>query len=494
MIIGEQKNHIFYNYIMVNLDKIKKVHIIGIKGSGVIAIVDILHSMGKIITGSDTHEKFFTDSILQRLDIKYFEEFSESNIPEGVDLVIYSTAYNENNNVEMRYAKDKGLLMMSYPEMLAYLFNKKYGIAVSGTHGKTTTSSMLACALKEAGVDPQAVIGSKVIDWGGSALLGKGEYFIAETDEYQNKLDLYEPKAAILTSCDWDHPDCFPSFFEYKEVFRRFVNKIPKAGFLVTWGDSTDTLDVSKNAICEVLTYGFGEDCDFQISNSKFKILSADRQVSNKTPNSNNQNSEPIQSFEIKYNDKSLGGFEIKLAGKHNILNAAAVIAVCHKLQFPIDKVREALKNFRGTARRFEFIGERNGAILIDDYAHHPEEIVATLKAVREIYPEKTVWAVFHPHTYTRTKALLQEFSQSFDSADKVIILDIYGSAREIQGGVHSQELVDLINKYDRGKADYIPTIDEAVEFLKDKIDSDDVVTALGAGNVWEVADKLKEK
>jgi UDP-N-acetylmuramate--alanine ligase len=191
---------------------------------------------------------------------------------------------------------------------------------------------------------------------------------------------------------------------------------------------------------------------------------------------------------------KSLGEFEIRLVGKHNVLNATAVILACNKLGVDMEKVRQALRNFEGTSRRFEYIGTRNGAILIDDYAHHPDEIVPTLKGAREIYPEKTIWAVFHPHTFTRTKALLSEFAQSFGDADKVIVLDIYGSAREIQGGVHSQELVDLINKYDRGKAEYIPTIKEAVKFLKDKIGENDVVIAIGAGNVWEVVEKLKEK
>lgn len=201
-----------------------------------------------------------------------------------------------------------------------------------------------------------------------------------------------------------------------------------------------------------------------------------------------------MQSFEILFKDENLGNFEMQLFGKHNGLNAAAVVAVCHKLNFSAEKIQVALKDFRGTARRFELIGERNGAILIDDYGHHPDEIRATLKAARELYAEKNIWAVFHPHTFTRTKALLSEFSQSFSDADKVIILDIYGSAREAQGGVHSKDLVELVNKYDRGKAEYIATIDEVVEFLKDKIGADDVVIAIGAGNGWEVVEKLKEK
>jgi len=464
----------------IDLKNIKKVYVIGIKGSGVIAVVEILHALGKEIIGSDTDEKFFTDAILERLGIRYVERFAAKNIPTDPDLVIYSSSYNSANNPEMAEAEKRGLKMVSYPEMLAYFFNEKYGIAVAGTHGKTTTSALLANTLKECGADPSAIIGSKVLDWGGNALIGEGEIFVAETDEYQNKLRLYDPKAAILTSCDFDHPDFFADFTEYKKAFQDFVARLPKTGFLAVWGDSTDTLEIAKSCTAEVATYGFGEENDYRISN--------------KIQNPNDKNQKEIQSFEVLFKDKSLGEFEIQLSGKHNVLNAAAVVATCHKLQVDLEKVREALGNFQGTARRFEYIGERNGAILIDDYGHHPEEIRATLAGARERYPEKNIWAVFHPHTFTRTKALLSEFSQSFSDADKVIVLDIYGSARETQGGVHSQDLVKLIDQFGRGKAEYIPTIPEAVEYLKDKIGPDDIVITIGAGNGWEVAEKLKEK
>ena len=458
---------------IMNLDllKIKKAYFIGIKGAGIVAIVQILKSMGIEIAGSDTAEKFFTDNILAELGIKYSENFSAENITDDIDLVIYSTAYNEDNNPELAEAKKREIRTISYPEILGYLFNQKYGIAVCGTHGKTTAAAMLACALQNAGCDPDAIIGGRVNSWGHNALIGKGEYFIAETDEFQNKLKFYDPKAAILTSCDWDHPDFFDNFGDYKRAFADFVARIPKTGFLVVWGDSVSTLEVSKSAGGEVLTYGFGEECDYRISNVK--------------------NLKPVQKFEVFYNDKSLGEFEIKLIGKFNILNAAAIIAVCHKLNLDMEKVKEALKNFQGTARRFEYVGERNGAILIDDYAHHPEEIKATLQGAREFYAEKNIWAIFHPHTFTRTKAFLEEFSQSFSDADKVIVLDIYGSVRETQGGVSSQDLVKLINKYDHDRAEYIPTIPEAAEFLKNKIGENDVVITIGAGNVWELAEKL---
>lgn len=488
-----------------NFKDVKKVYVIGIKGSGVIGVVEILHLMGIEIVGSDTSEKFFTDSILKRLGIKYFESFSKDNVPADADFVIYSTAYNENNNVEMKEVKKRGLPMVSYPEILAYLFNEKWGIAICGTHGKTTTSAMLANTLKEVGADPSAIIGSKVSNWDGNALAGEGEYFVVEADEYQDKLKLYDPKAVILTSCDFDHPDFFENFESYKEVFKRFVARIPKSGFLTVWGDSVDTLEIADSTFCDVIVYGFGEECDYRISNSSNYLISnlpaneagensnTEASVPNETQEPRNHNLGNSQYFEVMYKGKSLGEFQIKLVGRHNILNATAVIAVCHRLQLDLEKVRAVLKNFLGTSRRFEFIGQRNGAILIDDYAHHPDEIQPTLRAAREIYPEKTIWAVFHPHTYTRTKALMSEFSQSFDSVDHVIVLDIYGSAREVQGGAHSRDLVELINKYNHGKAEYVPTIKEAIEYLKDKIGEQDVVIAIGAGNGWEVVEELSE-
>jgi UDP-N-acetylmuramate--alanine ligase len=459
----------------MDLSNLKKVYVIGIKGSGVIAVVEILHSMGIEISGSDTAEKFFTDAILERLGIKYYEGFSANNIPDDVDLILYSSSYNIENNVELSEAAGRKLPMASYPEVLAEIFNKKYGIAVCGTHGKTTTSAMLAYVLKECGQDPSAVIGSRVKNWEGNSLNGKGEYFVIEADEFQNKLKLYEPKAAILTSVDWDHPDTYPTFAEYKKAFADFVAKIPKTGFLAVWGDSVATNEVACSCQCDIIKYGFQGDNDVIIKKQK-------------TENNGQKNN----LFEIIFNEKSLGIFKNHLVGDHNILNSAAVIAVCHKLNLDMEKVRQALADFQGTSRRFEYIGERNGAILIDDYGHHPEEIKATLKGAREIYPDKNITAVFHPHSFSRTEAMMAEFSQSFDDADKVIVLDIYGSARENSGNVNSGDLVKLINKYSREKAEYIPAIDEAVEFLKDKIGENDVLIAIGAGNVWEVAEKLK--
>jgi UDP-N-acetylmuramate--alanine ligase len=458
---------------MLDFSKIRKIYFIGIKGSGMVALVEILHRRGYDITGSDTEEKFFTDDILKkRLCVKFHEGFDGDHIKDDIDLIVYSTAYNKENNEEFKAARHKNLEMVSYPELLGLLFNQKYGIAVCGTHGKTTTTAMLAEIMDKADFDPTAVVGSQVKQWRSSALVGRSDFMVIEADEYQNKFDYYWPQAAILTSADWDHPDFFKNIEDYKNTFIRFIEKIPRHGFLVVCGDRSDTLEIAKSAKCKVITYGFGKNNNVKIKNYEIK--------------------KGKQLFELWIGEKKLGEFETELPGKHNVLNAAGAVAMAHQFNAKTDKVRDAVSCFEGTSRRFEYIGERNGAILIDDYGHHPEEIKATLRAAREFFPKHRIWCVFHPHTFSRTKALLSDFAQSFEDADRVIILDIYGSAREVQGGVHSEDLVEQAKKYHKNIA-YIPTIDEVVEYLRDEIGRGDLVIAMGAGNVWEVAEKLKE-
>lgn len=447
----------------------------GIEGAGTSALAQLYKKIGYDVSGSDNGDHFY-QRVLKGKGIEVFNEFKESNIPTDVDFAVRSTAFRD-DNPEIAEIKKRNILLLDYPQALGQLFNEKMGIAVCGTHGKTTTTALLGKALESAGIDPTVLVGSNVIDWESNVLTGQGEYFAAEADEYQNKLIYYNPWSVILTSVDFDHPDFFPNFSEYKQAFRDFVAKIPKTGFLIVWGDSSDTLDVSTNANCKVLTYGFSEDCDYKISSQQLV----------------DSNQEKIQQFEIFYREESLGVFETLLIGKHNILNAGSVIALCHQMQLDLQKVKIALKNFKGATRRFEKIGTFKEVILIDDYAHHPDEIQATLRGARQIFGEnKRIWTIFHPHTFTRTKALLSEFAQSFDDTDKAIIIDIYGSAREQQGGVSSDELVGLINTYNRNKAEYIPTIEEATEYLQEKSGQYDVLITMGAGDVWKIGEKLK--
>ena len=460
---------------------IHTVHCIGIKGSGMTALAELFVKQGIKVTGSDTSEVFFTDEILHKAGIVVYERFSMENIPADVDLIVYSTAYSKKTNAELAAAYASGKIVLSYPEVLGALMKEKLGLAVCGTHGKTTTSALLAEVLRFLGEDPLAIVGSQILQWKGSSLSGNGKYFVLEADEYQNKLQYYFPFGAIVTSVDFDHPDFFPDFTAYKKVFSDLVAKIPHHGVLVSWGDSASVNDIARDAHCARLSYGFLEENDFQIRaytpTEAFNPQSPTRSIK--------------QRFEVAHQGVSLGEFSLQLAGKHNALNATAVIALCSYLKLDMDKVREGLREFIGTSRRFEYIGEYKGATLYDDYAHHPEEIKATLKAFRDLYPKQRIVAVFHPHTYTRTKALLEEFAQSFDDADVVYILDIYGSARETQGGVSSNEIVDLVNRYNRGKAVHLATIAEVIEELMAKTVEGDVIATLGAGNVWEVTHTL---
>lgn len=465
------------------LSRFKNVHMIGIKGAGMTALAELLAGQGVKITGSDTEEVFFTDDILKNLKIKYTENFSPENIPVDAEAIIYSTAYSKEKNTELAAAFASGLPVLSYPEALGMLSREKMTLAVCGTHGKTTTSALLAETLKFSGLDPSAIVGSRIMNWSGNALAGKGKYFVLEADEYQNKLAEYSPFAVILTSVDFDHPDFFPDKESYEQVFCDFVLRIPRHGVLVYCNDSASVAKIAETAQCQKISYGFLEGARFRIRDYKPAELGF-------------VGVEDIfkQSFSVSDGDEDLGTFRLKLAGMHNAQNATAVLALSLFLKLKVERVRLALDKFSGTERRFEYIGERYGALIYDDYAHHPEEIRATLVAFRELYPKRKLRVVFHPHTFTRTKALLTDFAQSFDAADEVLILDIYGSAREKQGGVSSEDLVNLINRFFPGKAKYVPNTEECIENFEKTMGHQDVIITMGAGNVWEISHRLARK
>ncbi|MDO8565734.1 MAG: UDP-N-acetylmuramate--L-alanine ligase [Candidatus Moranbacteria bacterium] len=465
------------------LSHFKDVHMIGIKGAGMTALAELLTKQGVSVTGSDTAEIFFTDRILQNLNIKYREGFDPKNIPIQTKAIIYSTVYTREKNEELAKAFASDLPVFSYPEAVGMLSREKLTLAVCGTHGKTTTSALLAETLKFSGLDPSAIVGSRIMNWEGNALSGSGEYLVLEADEYQNKLAQYTPWGVILTSVDWDHPDFFPDEESYKQVFRDFVARIPRHGVLVYCGDSADVAKIAETAICRKISYGLLPGAEFRINDylpAKMGFVGEADVVK--------------QTFTVTHGEESLGAFELRLAGEHNALNATAVLALAVHLKQDVERVRRAFEKFSGTERRFEYIGERYGALIYDDYAHHPEEIRATLKAFRELYPDRRLRVIFHPHTFTRTKAFLTDFAQSFDAADEVMILDIYGSAREEKGSVSSQDLVNLINRFISGKAEYTPVAAELLTHLEETIGRQDVIITLGAGNVWEISHRLAKR
>lgn len=466
-----------------HLSRFKKIHMIGIKGAGMTALAELLSRQGARVTGSDIHEVFFTDEILKKLGIDVFERFDPKNIPKDTELIIYSTAYTKEKNEELKVAFEKNVTILSYPEALGVLTKEKLTLAVCGTHGKTTTSALLADTLQYCGKDPSAIVGSRILSWGGNALSGHGEYLVIEADEYQNKLAHYDPLAVVLTSIDWDHPDFFPDRESYENVFIEFVARIPLHGVLVYCADSATVVRVAAHARCRTISYGLLPGAEYQVTDYmplKMNFV-PEKEVFR-------------QSFSLMHTNEKVASFQLKLAGVHNALNAAAVYALLDALGQKNDRVETAFERFSGTERRFEYIGERYGALIYDDYAHHPEEIRVTLQAFRDLYPEKKLIAIFHPHTFTRTKAFLTDFAQSFDVADEVKILDIYGSAREEQGGVSSMDIVDLINRFFPGKAEYIVDSKSFVASLLKTMGRQDVIITLGAGNVWEISHTLAKK
>jgi UDP-N-acetylmuramate--alanine ligase len=473
---------------VTSLTKAKKIYFIGIKGVGMTMLAQFLAATGHQVSGSDVTDTFLTDRVLAQAKIKIFSPFQATNIPIDADLIIYSSAYNVHSNLELAYIKShpavfKKIPLLSYAEALGQTFNNYYGLAVCGTHGKTTTTAWLGYVLWRAGLKPNVLVGSSVPQFHGSSLLGQSKYFVAEADEYQNKLQYFQPRAVVLNNIDYDHPDFFKTKAAYVKVFADFIQKIPVTGFLII--NQRDVASKKLRTTCRgrVISYdlvvgSYGGGADY---------LAYDWQI--KTGQ---------QIFSVSYRGKQLGRFKIKLLGEHSILNALAVIAAARELKVPLELIRKHLAGFTGTARRTQVLGKYQGALIIDDYAHHPTEIKSTLAGLRQFYPQHKLVVVFHPHTFTRTKALFNDFATSFSQADEVIVLDIYGSAREQQGGVSSQELVQAIKAVNqanlvRQQVRRLATISLAAAYLRKHLGAGQLVVLMGAGDVFRVYDELKK-
>jgi len=471
----------------MDFNKIKKIYMIGIKGVGMTMLAQFFSKNGIEVSGSDTKDIFMTDEILKREGISVYE-FNENNIPKDAGLIIYSSAYNKENNFEVKLALEGKIKTITFAQGLGEVFNQRYGIAIVGSHGKTTTTAWLGFVLDKGGLKPNVMVGSKVGQFNGSSLVSSSDYLIIEADEYQNKLRYYNPKAVLLNNIDYDHPDFFSSEEDYINVFIEFIKKIPKKGFLVVNFDDKISKKITvDNTFAKVISYAIDSDADYiaydiKQDNNKiyFKVKIGLEEFSE-----NND-----------FSETNLGDFAISLIGKHNIYNALAVIAASIELGVNLVDIRKYLEEFKGTTRRMEHLGEFKGAIIYDDYAHHPTEIKATLSAFRNKFPKNNIIVVFHPHTFTRTKALLDDFSKSFPYVQKLIILDIYGSAREQQGGVHSQDLIEKIKLYNQEigyeqEIKYIPTIKECEKYLRENIERADVIILMGAGDVFRIGEKL---
>ena len=485
--------------IKINKQVKKEVYFIGIKGVGMTMLAQFLQAKGDMVSGSDVAESFLTDKVLRDAKIKVYNGFSPDNIPGELDLIVYSSAYNEKNNPELGYIKNNKkdfskVKLLSYAEALGEVFNTYQGISVCGSHGKTTTSAWLGYVLQKANKKPNVLVGSRVPQFKGSSLIGSSKIFIAETDEYQNKLRFFNPFGVVLNNIDYDHPDFFKDKASYIKVFRDFIKRIPETGFLVANYGDIQVKKVSKSCLAKIISYDLEtETLKTDFSRRNKAVAGTDKEVVNYFAFALK-----IKGLKQSFQINNLGEFKISLLGRHNIKNALAVIAAALELGVSLKDIKKHLSSFKGTERRSQILGTYNQAIYIDDYAHHPTEIQATLESLKTFYHTKKIITVFHPHTFTRTKALFNDFVRSFKDTDELIVLDIYGSAREKQGGITSAKLVKEINTFYKKEkrniiAKNIKTLKEVASYLKLNAKSNDLVVLMGAGDVFRVWEYLKK-
>jgi len=447
--------------------RIKHLHFVGIGGSGMNGIAEVLLNMGFTVTGSDMKYSS-TIERLEQLGGTIFIGHDPQNI-QGAHVLIKSTAIPE-NNIEIIQAKEKNIPVIPRAEMLAELMRMKYGVAVAGTHGKTTTTSMLALCLYEGELDPTIVIGGRLDALGSSAKLGHGEYLVAEADESDGSFMLLSPTVAIITNIDPEHLDYWGTEEKLLNGFLQFAQKVPFFGFAVLCLDHERVQSILPKIQRRVLTYGFSSQANFRATNLKQAGL--------------------ITTFSVLNNNKVLGDITINMPGEHNVSNALAAIATAMELNIPFNKIQNSLNNFTGVNRRFtirakgKLVKNTAEVIVIDDYAHHPVEIRATLKAARRSWPGQRIISIFQPHRYTRVRDLFEDFCRSFNHTNHVIVCPIYRAGENKIEGIDQYSLVKTIKDFGHRSADCVESLEEALDYIQQNILPGDVIITLGAGDV----------
>lgn len=436
----------------------QNVHFVGIKGAGMSAVAQILKANGVAVTGSDVDTVFPTDGGLRAAGIVPFQGFDPANVGSP-DVVVASAAY-PNDHPEILEAQRRGIPLLRYPEFLGEMMRGKRGVAVAGTHGKTTTTAMIAHVLHRAGLDPQAVIGV------GHAYAGRGDILVAESCEYRRHFLNYPAEIAVVTNVELDHPDYFRDIDDYESAFREFTRLLPPDGLLIVCGD--DPRAAGLPSVARRVTYGYGPDNDYRLELRPSPPTGV--------------------VYRVWKHDADLGDFRLGVPGSHNALNSMAAVALALELGVDLDAVKSALADFRGVKRRFEYIGEYGGALIYDDYAHHPTAIAATVAAFRDALPGRRLWVAFQPHTYSRTRVLLDEFASALSAADRVLLAEIYASARERANPGPPVSSLDIATRVPgEGKAAYFATLAEVTAYLRERLGPEDVLVTMGAGDIYEV-------
>jgi UDP-N-acetylmuramate--alanine ligase len=456
--------------------KIQRVHFVGIGGIGMSGIAEVLLNLGYKVSGSDLKLSPVTERLTQ-LGAQIFEGHRAENAA-GAEVVVTSSAIAR-DNPEVAEARRGHVPVIQRAEMLAELMRLKYGIAVAGMHGKTTTTSMIAAVLAAGGLDPTVVVGGRVDAMGSNARLGKSHYLVAEADESDRSFLKLSPILAVVTNLDREHMDCYRDLEDVERAFEQFMESVPFYGMVVVCQDDERLRAMLPRLTRRAVTYGTHPDSDFCV---------------NCGPRGRGGGSDgPRSRFSVSYRGKSLGDFELHVPGAHNVLNATAAVAVGIGLDVPADKIREALAHFRGVDRRFQTKGSAEGVTVIDDYGHHPTEIRATLAAARECGFER-VHVVFQPHRYTRTQLLLEDFATAFADADSVFVLDVYAASEAPIPGVTGEALARRVQELGGKDAVYVASFAEAADAVSKLARSGDMVLTLGAGNVSHLGPQILEQ
>jgi len=454
--------------------KVQRIHFVGIGGIGMSGIAEVLQNLGYPVSGSDLK----TSAVTQRLaglGVRIFEGHHAENVP-GSEVVVTSSAIAR-DNPEVVEAARLHIPVIQRAEMLAELMRLKYGIAIAGMHGKTTTTSMVAAVLAAGGLDPTVVVGGRVDAMGSNARLGKSHYLVAEADESDRSFLKLSPILSVVTNIDREHMDCYRDMQDVENTFVEFMDRVPFYGMIVACGDDAMLRALLPRVRRRVVTYGTREDSDFRVQ----MLDSLANQPATMPPEG------PLSRFQVLYRSNDLGEFHLHVPGQHNVLNASAAVAVGIGLDIPADRIREALQSFRGVDRRFQRKGFVRGVTVVDDYGHHPTEIRATLAAARQAGFQR-VHVIFQPHRYTRTQLLMDDFATSFSDAASICVLDIYAASEAPIPGITGEVLARHIREKAKGTAEYASSFQEAVKSATRAAQPGDLILTLGAGSVVQIA------
>ena len=430
-------------------------------------IAEVLLNLGYHISGSDVKESEVTRRLLA-LGCTIAYGHRRENVKEA-DVVVVSSAIRP-GNPEVEVAEERLIPVIPRAEMLAELMRMKIGVAIAGTHGKTTTTSLISTILAAGGLDPTVVIGGRLNSIGSNARLGQGDFLVAEADESDGSFLKLMPTVAVVTNIDPEHLDHYRDIEEIKEAFLSFLNKIPFSGLAVLCLDHPNIQSLIPRLKKRFTTYGLTTQADFQAKEVEFEGL--------------------VTRFNVLHQNQEVGRLELRMPGLHNVYNALAAVATAFEFDIPFRVIRETLSDFAGIQRRFQIKGEKNGILIVDDYGHHPVEIMATLKAARSGWKRRIV-AVFQPHRYTRTQALYDDFLKAFYDADVLVLTDIYPAGEDRIEGVDAKGLSEGIREYGHKNVTYVQNKKEIVDHLLSVIVPGDMVITLGAGDIWQISDEL---